>query len=116
MVGKPEDYFNFPCWDGTGPSPQHFNQGKFLIDLTNWLGVEEVIKRKKESGKDLIIHCGFGRGRSLTFLLAVLVGLGYHKTWEEAYEHVKKKRDIVHIPRALKPLLIQWAENRTKQK
>lgn len=101
MVGTPENYYNFPCWDGTGPAPEVFN-----------LGVEEISKKRKETGKPLIIHCGFGRGRSLTFLLAVLVNLGLHDTWEEAFEHVKAKRSIVHIPRALRPLLIQWSDKR----
>jgi hypothetical protein len=43
-------------------------------------------------------------------LTSVQVNLGLHKTWEEAYDYVKSKRKIVHIPRELKPLLVQWAE------
>lgn len=62
MVGTPQYYYNFPCWDGTGPTPEEFNRG-----------VEEVVKRKQETGKPLLVHCGFGRGRSMTFLLAVMV-------------------------------------------
>eukprot|EP01126_Amoeba_proteus_P048238 TRINITY_DN5565_c0_g2_i1.p1 TRINITY_DN5565_c0_g2~~TRINITY_DN5565_c0_g2_i1.p1 ORF type:complete len:238 (+),score=46.05 TRINITY_DN5565_c0_g2_i1:264-977(+) len=65
MVGKKEYYINLPCWDGTGPS---------LTDFTK--GVEKVVKLMKEKELPLLVHCGFGRGRSLTFLLAVLVCRG----------------------------------------
>lgn len=98
MVGKQELYFNIPAWDGTGPSRQAFNDG-----------VKAVVAKQQATRLPVLIHCGFGRGRSFTFLLACLVQAGLFKCWEDAHAHVLARRPIVHLPRALKPLLIKWA-------
>lgn len=40
---------------------------------------------------------------------------GEFKSWDLAQDHVLTKRSIVHLPAALKPILIEWAKNYKKK-
>lgn len=56
----------------------------------------------------VLVHCAFGKGRSTMFLCALMVECGVYKTWEEAYEHVKKQRKIVHLGYEFSTQLKNW--------
>ena len=59
---KPEYYFNIPCWDGTGPTLEEFsNKLRLIVELKN------------EKKLPVVVHCAFGKGRSLSFLIAAMV-------------------------------------------
>jgi len=95
-----DHYLVLPTWDGTPPSIQQLNEGiKFLL-----------LNREKGS---ILIHCGYGRGRSAVMMVCYLVAAGYHGTWEEAFAHMQKLRPRVHLNKEMSEVVIAWQKQKS---
>jgi len=95
-----EYYLMLPTWDGTPPTVQQLNEG---IDF---------LLKHKEKGV-ILIHCGYGRGRSAVMMVCYLVAAGYHGTWEEAFAHMKKLRPRVNLNKEMSEVVIAWQKQRS---
>jgi len=97
---RSEYYLVLPTWDGTPPTVQQVNEGvRFLMT-------------HREKGS-VLIHCGYGRGRSAVMMVCYLVAAGYHGTWEEAFAHMKKMRPRVHLNKEMSQVVIAWQKQRS---
>jgi len=78
-------YMALPTWDGLSPSPPEISRAvNFLVEHAN-------------GPNPLLVHCAYGRGRSVTVLVAALVQAGFHENWHEACAYVKKLRPEVNL-------------------
>lgn len=92
-----EAYLLVRCWDGVPPTP---------------LQLEEAadFAAKRHKAGNIIVHCAHGRGRSTTTMLACLVRAGLFKTWEDAFDAVKKKRSVVKLNSRMRRALAEWQD------
>ncbi|RNA19378.1 dual specificity phosphatase 19-like [Brachionus plicatilis] len=54
--------------------------------------IDNALKNKKNS---VLVHCNAGISRSASFVIAYLIKKGVFKSYQEAFEHVKKCRPII---------------------
>ncbi len=102
---KPPDDINSYSWlpvvDGYAPSPNQFDLGT------------SVINQAVENGETAYVHCRNGHGRSPTMVAAYLVRYK-NMSVEEAVEFIGKKRPEIHIEKAQKKALQQFAKKWSK--
>ncbi len=55
-------YSNVPSWDGTAVTPDQWQKS-----------VRWVLQKRRELDLPVLVHCAFGRGRSVCFLSSLLV-------------------------------------------
>jgi protein-tyrosine phosphatase len=82
-------YWNIQTWDGTAP------------DLKSMDSVANQVKswydENSESENSILIHCGYGRGRSTTFLVLLLCKLGIYSTHDDAFVAIHALRPSVKL-------------------
>eukprot|EP00762_Andalucia_godoyi_P004462 ANDGO_08251.mRNA.1 Uncharacterized protein YnbD len=91
----PHKYLCIPTWDGTPPCPTD---------------IERAVLFAAEKRKDgpVLIHCAYGRGRSVTVLCACLVAAGHAPDWKSAFHAVKSKRPSAKLNHGMQHVLNIW--------
>ncbi|KAF4677076.1 hypothetical protein FOL47_003527 [Perkinsus chesapeaki] len=81
-LSSSRDYHCIPTWDGTAPTVAQ------LDEACNY--IQPLLKKDKSNNHNerVLIHCAHGKGRSVTVMTAVLVGLGIEPDWRSAYNTV----------------------------
>jgi protein-tyrosine phosphatase len=92
---KPGVYRSFPTFDGCPP------EDKDLLEAADFM----VLRR---SEGPVLVHCAYGRGRSVTVLCAALVKAGLVANWKEAWQIVKKKRPSARLNARMMDSLQRW--------
>lgn len=90
-------YKNIQTWDGC--SPKNHEMDKVANELFVWFN------ENKDNNEAILVHCGYGRGRSTTFLCYLLVKFGIYKDHKEAFEKIKEKRPYVRLNSEMKKIL-----------
>jgi len=94
-----EFYLTIPTWDGTPSSVTQLNSG-----------IEFLLKNQKKG--PILIHCGYGRGRSALMMVCYLVAAGYYNNWEESFKYLKETRPRVRLGSEMKEMAIAWEKQR----
>eukprot|EP00850_Spirogloea_muscicola_P011227 SM000069S20664 [mRNA] locus=s69:63553:65622:- [translate_table: standard] len=90
------EYLCLPVWDTRAPSPEQIQKG------VQWALDRRVAKR------DVLVHCAFGHGRSVTVLCAILVAAKLAASTDDALRNICKVRPRAHLNRAQTASLAQW--------
>lgn len=69
--------------------------------------VQWCVARRAE-GRDVVVHCAFGHGRSATCLIAVLVRAGVYESVEEAENSMRAMRPHVELTDVQYDILTEW--------
>ena len=93
-----DDYLNIPCWDGTPARTVEIR--KAVDQLQKWMKKGPVL-----------IHCAFGKGRSATICVALVLALGKAKTVEEAVAFVRKGRPQIKVNKLMRSVLDVYLAN-----
>ena len=94
-----DTYLSIPTWDGIPASPEQLEIGANFA----------LAAHENSPGRDILIHCAHGRGRSTTMMCAALVKVGLFPTWEEAFEKgIKPGRSVCKLNRRMKQNLTEW--------
>eukprot|EP00933_Yihiella_yeosuensis_P038155 TRINITY_DN32108_c0_g1_i1.p1 TRINITY_DN32108_c0_g1~~TRINITY_DN32108_c0_g1_i1.p1 ORF type:complete len:253 (+),score=38.95 TRINITY_DN32108_c0_g1_i1:82-840(+) len=99
---KQDRYHLVRCWDGVPPRPDELEEAaRFGISA----------RRQGE----VLVHCAHGRGRSTTTMCACLVKAGLFSSWQEAFEAIKKRRNVCKLNKSMKAALTVWQEEHHKK-
>lgn len=90
-------YKNIQTWDGCCPNLKDMEQA--ADEIIAWYN------DNKNNNQSILVHCGYGRGRSTTFLCFLMVKLGIHKDHKEAYQKIKEKRPYVRLNHEMRKVL-----------
>jgi len=81
-------YLSVPAMDITAPLPRQ------LREAVDW------VRRRRDAGRRVLLHCAVGYGRSATLAVCVLVADGSHATPSAALQHLIHSRPGVSLNRA----------------
>ncbi len=73
-------------------------------------GVQWALKQH-EAGREVLVHCAHGHGRSLVLMIAILVVSGRAGDFLEAYRMVKIARPRVRLNSRQHAALVAWQEH-----
>lgn len=90
-------HLKLPVLDMLVPSPEQLTEAVDFIDL------------HLQQGKNVLIHCAKGRGRSATLTAAYLVR-HQDMAYEAAKAYIKSKRALTKLEPRHKRAVVQWAE------
>lgn len=95
-----DNYLLCRVWDGVPPSPEKLEEcAVFCANVA-----------AEGPGKDVLVHCAHGRGRSTTVMCAALVRAGKAPDWESAFQMCKAKRHVVGLNSMMRRALTEWAK------
>ncbi len=83
FMGKEVEYLNIPVMDHHSPRKSQLEMAVRWID------------QQRKDGKEVLIHCALGQGRSVTVLLAYLKFLDPKATYQDLIDEVRKIRTNV---------------------
>lgn len=95
-------YLNIQCWDGCPPSVSQLSDAVEFID------------RHLANGR-LLVHCGHGKGRSATVVIAYLVLKGHVASMEEALRLCKSARPQLSVNRRMKERIQEFLDNCSRE-
>lgn len=98
-----EDYLSIPALDGTAPS---LHDTKYAVD---WM--EDRLKQ----GKNILVHCAAGHGRSATVVAALLIARGLATDAESAERLMKTIRPLVSLNRSQRRLIARYVADLAAQ-
>ena len=79
-----------------GPGQSHSSESVALLGgHIEYKVAFQVIDLKAHPGKDVLVHCVYGSGRSACVMAALLVAGGHCATCVQAYKLMQTKRKIV---------------------
>ena len=93
-----DGYLNIQCWDGTPARTVEIRQA--VDQLQKWMKKGPVL-----------IHCAFGKGRSATLCVALVLAVGKAKTVDDAIAFVKKSRPQIRINKIMRSVLDVYFAN-----
>jgi protein-tyrosine phosphatase len=65
------------------------------VSLNDFKACIEFIRAHVDQGNKILVHCNAGRNRSTAMVIGFLLAAGEFMDWQEAFNHVKFKRDCV---------------------
>lgn len=83
FLGREVSYLNVPVMDHNSPRKNQLEMAVRWID------------QQRKEGKEVLIHCALGQGRSVTVLLAYLKFLDPSRTYQDLIDEVRKVRPNV---------------------
>ncbi|KAG7669411.1 putative Uncharacterized protein YnbD [Nannochloris sp. 'desiccata'] len=93
---RPPAYKMIPVWDTHSPLPDQID------DAVVWAQEQE------RQGRQILIHCAHGHGRSATVLCAILVANGQAQSIAEAEATLKKERPRVRLNVRQRAAVTEW--------
>lgn len=78
-------YLNIPVLDHTSPTPEQ------LVHAINWL------RQQTEEGKNVVVHCALGRGRSVLVVAAYLLAKDSDLSVDEALRKINEIRQTARL-------------------
>ena len=85
---EPAAWRCFPMLDGAAPR------------LDAWQAAVEQALACRREGREVLVHCAYGQGRSVAVVLGVLVAEGHFPDLESAYSHVRSVRPRARLTAA----------------
>lgn len=83
FLGRDVEYLNIPVMDHNSPRKNQLEMAVRWID------------QQRKDGKEVLIHCALGQGRSVTVLLAYLKFLDPSRSYQDLIDEVRKVRPNV---------------------
>jgi hypothetical protein len=99
---RPPAYKMVPVWDTHSPLPNQID------DAVAWAQEQE------RQGRQVLIHCAHGHGRSATVLCAILIADGQAQSIAEAEGMLKKQRPRVRLNVRQRAAVTEWFNLRHK--
>uniref|UniRef100_A0A061SJ91 Dual specificity protein phosphatase diacylglycerol catalytic region n=1 Tax=Tetraselmis sp. GSL018 TaxID=582737 RepID=A0A061SJ91_9CHLO len=96
-------YLCLPTWDCQGPAPSLIDEG------VNWA------IQQKSCGREVLVHCAHGHGRSCVVLCAILISQGLADTIDDALTIVRSTRERAKLNANQRRALVEW-QNRISKK
>jgi len=93
---RPPAYKVIPVWDTHSPLPHQID------DAVVWAQEQE------RQGRQILIHCAHGHGRSATVLCAILIADGKAQSIAEAEKMIKKERPRVRLNVRQRAAVTEW--------
>ncbi len=93
------EYFNIPVMDHNSPSMSQLNKAVLWI------------KKQRDEGREVLIHCALGQGRSVTVLLAYLATVDLNKSLKEHLNFIKAIRKTANPNKKQLRKLRQFVKN-----
>lgn len=90
------EYICVPTFDRCSPSAAKLEM------ITRW------VMQHRNAGREVVIHCAFGHGRSATCLVASMLVSGVAKSISEAEEILRRERPLVELTSIQIHTLNEW--------
>lgn len=78
--------------------------------LDAWQAAVDQALAWRREGRDVLVHCAYGQGRSVAVVLGVLVAEGHFPDLETAYSHVRSVRPRARLTAAQRQLVKRGLE------
>jgi hypothetical protein len=98
--------------DGVEHVPIPFRDGVYKEAKEMLPLAKDILEKRLDEGKRVLVTCHQGRSRSVILLLWHLSEK--FNSYQNAYWHIKNKRPIIEPDRNFKPILEEWRKNYKK--